>query len=65
MMQDAEQTEQDCSMGERFHWRRAAHVLRIEVDRGEVSWDEERKVFVCRRLTGTACLLCTAIIRVS
>jgi len=58
-----ELAEPDCSGGERFHWRRAAHMLRMEVDRGEVVWDEGSKLFVCRRPTGIYCC-CSAFLRV-
>lgn len=50
--QDIDVAEQDS--GERFHWRRAGHLLRMELDKGEVTWDEGRKLFECNRSTGTA-----------
>jgi hypothetical protein len=49
--QDIDLGEPD--LGERFHWRRAGHILRMELDKGEVTWEEESKLFVCRRSTGT------------
>lgn len=56
-LEHLEIAEQDCSNGERFHWRRAAHMLRMELDRGEVVWDEKNKLFICSRATGERSLL--------
>ena len=29
-------------------------MLRMELDKGEVAWDESRRLFICRRSAGTA-----------
>lgn len=37
---------------ERFHWRYAAHLLRLELGRSDVSWDALHRAFVCKRNSG-------------
>ena len=43
---------------ERFHWRYAAHLLRLELGRSDVSWDALHRAFVCKRNSGRGSTAC-------